>query len=74
MEVYRNHHFSAEAIRRLLTDNRDWAFAFEDHLRRIAVPTMILVADNKAAQPGAIMREEMAYFESIASPQEKLDL
>ena len=56
MEVYRNHHFSADALTRLLTDNRDWAFAFEDHLKRIAVPTMLLVADNKAAQPGAIMR------------------
>ncbi len=74
MEVYRNHHFSTDALTRLLTDNRDWAFAFEDHLKRIAVPTMLLVADNKAAQPGAIMREEMAYLQRIASPQVKFDL
>ena len=74
MEVYRNHHFSADALTRLLTDNRDWAFAFEDHLKRIAVPTMLFVADNKAAQPGAIMREEMAYLQRIASPQVKVRL
>jgi hypothetical protein len=34
---------------------------------------MILVADNKAAQPGAIMREEMTYLQRIASPQVKFD-
>ncbi len=73
LEVYRNHHFSANALTRLLTDNRDWVFAFEDHLKRIAVPTMILVADNKAAQPGAIMREEMTYLQRIASPQVKFE-
>jgi pimeloyl-ACP methyl ester carboxylesterase len=73
LEVYRNHHFSAEALTRLLTDNRDWVFAFDDHLKRIAVPTVILVADSRAAQPGAIMREEMTYIQSIASPQVKLE-
>ena len=73
LEVYRNRHFSADAITRLLTDNRDWAFAFEDHLKRVAVPTMLLVADNKAVPPGAIMREEMAYLQGIASPQVKFD-
>lgn len=74
MEVYRHHHFSAHALTRLLTDNRDWAFAFEDHLKRIAVPMMILVADNKAAPPGAILREEMTYLQRIASPQVKFEL
>jgi pimeloyl-ACP methyl ester carboxylesterase len=73
LEVYRNHHFSANALTRLVTDNRDWVFTFEDHLMRIAVPTMILVADNKAAQPGAIMREEMTYLQGIASPQVKFE-
>lgn len=73
-EVYRNHHFSAEALIRLLTDNRDWVFACEDHLKRIAIPTMILVADNKAVQPGAIMREEMLYIQRIVSSQVKLEL
>ena len=71
MEVYRNHHFAAHALTRLLTDNRDWAFGFEDHFKRIAVPTRILVADNKAG--GAIMREELTYLEQIASPQVKLE-
>ncbi len=66
-EVYRNHHFAAHALTRLLTDNRDWAFGFEDHFKRIAVPTTILVADHKAG--GAIMREEMSYLERIAPPQ-----
>jgi pimeloyl-ACP methyl ester carboxylesterase len=71
LEVYRNRHFSAHALTRLLTDNRDWAFAFEDHLKRIAVPTMLLVADHKATPPGAIMREEMTYIQRIAAPQVK---
>jgi len=70
MEVYRNHHFAAHALTRLLTDNRDWAFGFEDHFKRIAVPTTILVADHKAG--GAIMREEMSYLQRIAPPQVKL--
>jgi pimeloyl-ACP methyl ester carboxylesterase len=72
MEVYRHHHFSADALTRLLTDNRDWAFGFEDHLKRIAIPTKILVADHKAG--GAIMREEMVYLERIAPAQVKCEL
>ena len=71
MEVYRNHHFAAHALTRLLSDNRDWAFSFEDHFKRIAVPTTILVADYKAG--GAIMREEMGYLERIAPPMVKFE-
>jgi pimeloyl-ACP methyl ester carboxylesterase len=71
LEVYRHRHFSADALTRLLTDNRDWAFGFEDHFKRIAVPTTILVADYKAG--GAIMREEMTYLERIAPPHVKLE-
>ncbi len=71
MEVYRNHHFSAQALTRLMTDNRDWAFAFEDHFKRLAVPTKILVADNKVG--GAIMREEMSYLQRIAPAQVKFE-
>jgi pimeloyl-ACP methyl ester carboxylesterase len=71
MEVYRNHHFAAHALTRLLTDNRDWAFGFEEFFKRIAVPTTILVADYKVG--GAIMREEMGYLERIAPPQVKLE-
>lgn len=66
MEVYKAHHFSPHALTRLQTDNRDWAVNFEDHFKRIAVPTKILVADPKAG--GAIMREEMAYLEKLAPP------
>lgn len=71
MEVYRNHHFSADALTRLLTDNRDWAFGFEDHFKRIAVPTMLLVADNKVG--GAIMREEITFLQRIASSRVKIE-
>jgi pimeloyl-ACP methyl ester carboxylesterase len=71
MEVYRNHHFAAHALTRLLTDNRDWAFGFEDHFKRIAVPTKILVADHKVG--GAIMREEMSFLERIAPAQVKCE-
>ncbi len=70
MEVYRNHHFAAHALTRLLSDNRDWAFGFEDHFKRIAVPTTILVADHKAG--GAIMREELTYLQRIAAAQVNL--
>lgn len=72
MEVYRNHHFAAHALTRLLTDNRDWAMGFEDHFKRLAVQTTILVADHKVG--GAIMREEMTYLQRIAPPQVKLEL
>ena len=71
MEVYRHHHFAAHALTRLLSDNRDWAFGFEDYFKRIAVPTTILVGDHKAG--GAIMREEMGYLQRIAPRQVKLE-
>jgi len=67
MEVYRAHHFSPLAITRLLSDNRDWAYACEEHMRRITVPTLVLVADVKAG--GGILLEELAYYRRIASPQ-----
>ncbi len=65
-EVYRHHHFSTDAITRLLTDNRDWAFACEEYLKRIGVPTLILVADIDAG--GYVLREELDYYRQIASP------
>lgn len=74
VEVYRQHHFSPHAVTRLMTDNRDWVFACEEHLKRIRVPTMILVADIKApGQSGSILREEMAYYKRIASPQVRFE-
>lgn len=66
-EVYRHHHFSPHAITRLLTDNRDWAFRCEDHMRRVAAPTLVLVADIAAG--GYMLPEEVAYYRSIATPE-----
>ena len=69
-EVYRNRHFSAHALTRLLTDNRDWALASEERLRRIQVPTLILVGDATVSpQPGAILAQELGHLRTIASPQ-----
>ena len=64
--VYRHHHFSPHAVTRLLTDNRSWAFQCEEHMKRIAVPTQVLVADIKAG--GYMMPEELEYYRSIATP------
>jgi len=64
--VYRHHHFSPHAVTRLLTDNRQWAFRCEDHMRRISVPTLVLVADIAAG--GYMMPEELEYYRSIATP------
>lgn len=65
-EVYRHHHFSRDAVTRLLTDNRAWAFECEEHLRRIAVPTLVLVADIEAG--GYMLPEELDYYRTIAAP------
>jgi pimeloyl-ACP methyl ester carboxylesterase len=66
-EVYRHHHFSPHALTRLLTDNRDWAFRCEDHMRRVQVPTLVLVADIAAG--GYMIPEELEHHRSIATPQ-----
>lgn len=65
-EVYRHHRFSRDAVTRLLTDNRAWAFECEQHLRRVGVPTMVLVADIEAG--GYMLPEELAYYRTIVSP------
>ena len=65
-EVYGHHHFSPHAVTRLLTDNRDWAFTCEDHMRRVAVPTLVLVGDIEAG--GYMLPEELDYYREIASP------
>ncbi len=64
--VYRHHHFSPHAVTRLLTDNREWAFRCEDHMRRINAPTLVLVADINAG--GYMIPEELEYYRSIAAP------
>ena len=65
-EIYRHHHFSPHAITRLLSDNRDWATACEDHMKRVQVPTQVLVADINAG--GYMLPEELAYYRRIAPP------
>jgi pimeloyl-ACP methyl ester carboxylesterase len=71
-EVFRHHHFSRDALTRLLTDNRDWAFRCEEHLRRVAVPALVLVADLDAG--GYMLPEEVAYYRAIAAPGVELRL
>ena len=65
-EVYRHHHFSRDAITHVTTENRDWALACEESIRRIAVPTLILVGDNSVG--GYMLPEELEYYRRIASP------
>lgn len=73
-EVYRSHHFSAHAVTRLMTDNRDWALACEEHLRRVQIPTLILAGDSSVSpQPGAMLPEERAYHQRIASAQVRFE-
>ena len=63
-DVYRHHHFSPHAVTRLLSDNREWARVCEDHMKRITVPTLVLVADINAG--GYMIPEELEYYRSIA--------
>ncbi|MBM2826527.1 MAG: alpha/beta hydrolase fold, partial [Dehalococcoidia bacterium] len=68
-EIVRTRQFSEDAITRLLTDNRDFAFTCEEYLKRINVPTLIIAADPKAeGNSGYILREEADNIERIASP------
>ena len=66
-EVYLHRRFPQEALTQVAVENRDWALRCEDFLRRIAVPTLVLVGDSAAG--GYILREELAYYLSIASPE-----
>lgn len=66
-ELVRLRKFSEDALTRLLTDNRDFAFRCEEYLRRIQVPTLIIAADPTAG--GFILNEEADYIEGIASPR-----
>ena len=64
-EVYLHRRFPREALTYVITQNRDWALSCEEHLKSIAVPTLILVAD--AAAGGYISTEEMDHHRRIAS-------
>ncbi len=66
LELVRLRKFSEQALTRLLTDNRDFALGCEEYVRRIQVPTLIIVADTAAG--GFILKEEADYMERIASP------
>ncbi len=66
LELVRLRKFSTQALTRLLTDNRDFALGCEEYLKRIKVPTLIIVADPAAG--GFILKEEANYMERIASP------
>lgn len=57
---------SRSALTRMLTDNRDWALRCEEHLRRIALPSLVLVADIEAG--GQMLSEEVVYHRTIAAP------
>ncbi len=64
-EVFRHHHFSGNALTHLLQDNRNWALDCENYLRRISIPTLVLVGNNELG--GAIIPEERNYFLHITS-------
>ena len=48
-------------------------FGERSFLNNIRTVRSVHSTNNRAAQLGAIMREEMAYFQHIASPQVKFD-
>lgn len=70
LEAVRATKFSVDALTRLLSDNRDFAFASEEYVKRIKVPTYIVAADP--AVGGYILNEEADYYERIASPMVKV--
>ena len=55
--------FSLDAITRLLSDNRDFAFTCEDYLKRIRIPTLIIAGDAEAG--GYILPEELDHYRRI---------
>ena len=71
-EVYLKDHFAPEAIRQISTANRDWAIKCDDFLARVAVPTLLLVADSDAG--GYITPEELEHHRRAASPEVRFRL
>jgi len=63
--VYLHYHFSKEAITHVATENRDWAFECEHFLARVAVPTLVLIADENVG--GYITANELDQLRSVAS-------
>ncbi len=64
-QVYVNYRFSPDVLRRVASENRDWALACEDYLGRVAVPTLLLVADPAAG--GYISKPELRHLRAVAS-------
>jgi pimeloyl-ACP methyl ester carboxylesterase len=63
--VYLHYHFSKEAIMHVATENREWAFECEYFLARVAVPTLVLVADENVG--GYITASELDHLRAVAS-------
>ena len=63
--VYVATHFSPHALVQVSSLNRDWALKCDDYLARIAVPTLVLVADPTAG--GYISTEELDHHRTAAS-------
>ena len=69
-EVYISYHFSPDTLRRIASENRDWAVACEGYLARASVPTLVLVADPEAG--GYISGPELQHMTAIASSDVEL--
>lgn len=71
-EVYINYHFSPTVLKRIATDNRDWALESEKYLANSLVPTLLLVADPDAG--GYISDTEFKHLKTIASANVEIRL
>ena len=71
-EVYLSRHFSPDHIAKVAEANRGWALECEHFLKRITVPTLILVGDSQAG--GYITREALDHYRRIASPSVRFRL
>jgi len=63
--VYLVTHFSSQALRQVSSINRDWALQCNSYLARIAVPSLILIADQNAG--GYVSEEELEHHKAHAS-------
>ena len=66
-ELYLHKKFPASALTQVAYENRGWALECEGFLRRIAVPTLMLIADSEAG--GYILPEELGHYRDIASAE-----
>ena len=66
-DLYLHRKFPACALTQVAYENRGWAIECESYLRRIAVPTLMLIADSRAG--GYILPEELEHYRGIASAE-----